>query len=274
MSKNAHSQPAGRSQELLYDPEVPTPTDAERARTLLASLKIGTLSTMSCEPEGYPYGSFVTYSLDEAHPTFFISELAEHTRNLRQEPRASLLVAETPGADPLASARVTLVGRVEEVTAEAARDTAKASYLEAHPSAAYYIDFSDFSFWQLKVESLRYIGGYGRMSWADGADWRSSEADPIAPLAAGIIDHMNDDHRDAMVAYCHAFSKAADTTAATMTQIDRYGFEMSAETGAGPRPIRLAFRQPIETADEARQEMVALIKNARGVLESRDAPAP
>ena len=269
MTNNAHSQPAGKSQELLYDPEVATLSDAERARTLLAGINTGTLCTLSIEPADYPYGSFITFSMDEHRPTFFISELAEHTRNLRCDPRSSLMVAESGGPDPLANARVTLVGRVEEVTESAARESAKAAYLESHPSASYYIDFSDFSFWQLDVESLRYIGGYGRMSWADGQAWRSSDADPIEPFAAGVVKHMNDDHLDAMVDYCRAFSKATDTSAAKMTEIDRYGFEMSAETEAGPRPIRLAFSKPITTSDGARKQMVALVREARSILEAR-----
>ena len=31
-----HGSKRGRSQELLYDPEIPTPTHAERAMTLVA----------------------------------------------------------------------------------------------------------------------------------------------------------------------------------------------------------------------------------------------
>ena len=266
MKTNAHSQPAKQSQELLYDPDVATPSHAERARTLLSLNHTATLCTLSVEPADYPYGSLVTFSMTGDCPTFFISDLAEHTRNLRRSPRASLMVAESGGTDPLANSRVTLMGQVREVSAPGAQAESKASYLASHPSAANYIGFSDFSFWQLEVESLRYIGGYGRMSWADGEDWRRSEADPLAPFAGGIIKHMNEDHGDAMIEYCRAFSRATDSRKATMTHIDRYGFEMSAETGAGPRPIRLAFSEPISTADDARIQMVTLVRQARSRL--------
>ena len=63
---------------------------------------------------------------------------------------------------------------------------------------------------------------------------------------------MNADHADAMVLYCKAFSKATEITSARMTGIDRYGFEMSAKTGEGPRPIRLAFTTPIRAPEDAR----------------------
>ena len=113
---------------------------------------------------------------------------------------------------------------------------------------------------------MRYIGGYGRMSWVPHAEWAEATSDQIAPQARAIIDHMNADHAEALVAYCRAFSKAKQATAATMTGVDRYGFEMSATTDAGPRPIRLAFPQPISSSEEARREMVALVKKARAVL--------
>ena len=89
---------------------------------------------------------------------------------------------------------------------------------------------------------------------------------PLAPHAAGAIAHMNADHADAMVLYCKAFSKATDVTEATMTGLDRYGFEMSAKTPEGPRPVRVAFAGPIETPGEARAALVAMVKDARSKL--------
>jgi putative heme iron utilization protein len=266
LSNDAHSRPAGETEELLYDPGVATPTHGERARTLVAAIRTGTLCTIAKEPAGYPYGSFVTFAMDGPHPVFFISALAEHTKNLRGDVRASLLVAEGGEADPLANGRVTMIGNCRPLDDGAEREAAKHAYLEAHPNARYYIDYKDFGFWRLQVDAVRYIGGYGRMSWVEPADWTRSIPDEVAPHARAIIDHMNADHSDALVAYCRAFSKAKDTTAATMTGVDRYGFEMSATTERGPRPIRLAFSAPISSTDEARREMVALVKQARAEL--------
>jgi putative heme iron utilization protein len=266
MSNDAHLRPLGDGEQPLYDPDVPTPTHGERARTLAASIVTGTLCTIAKEPAGAPYGSLVTFAMDGPSPVFFISELAEHTKNLRADARASLLVAESGEGDPLARGRVTLLGRARVLSAGSERDRAKDTYLSAHPNAAYYIDYSDFAFWSLDVESVRYIGGYGRMSWVDVADWRGGEPDPIASHAAGIITHMNEDHADAMVLFCRALTRAIDTTTATMTGVDRYGFEMSAQTGRGPRPIRLPFSAPIATPNDARREMVVLVRRAREAL--------
>jgi heme iron utilization protein len=264
MSEDAHARPSGAAPELVYDVNIPTPSHAERARTLVAQISTGTLCTLALEPEGYPYGSFVTVAFDDGNPIFLISGLAEHTKNLERDPRASLLVAEGGSADPLANGRVTMLGPCTRVEGDGG--SARAAFLTAHPNAAYYADFRDFAFWKLHVNSIRYIGGYGRMSWIGKADWQAAEPDPLGPSAAGTIAHMNADHADAMVLYCKAFSKATDITSATMTGVDRYGFEMSAKTPEGPRPVRVAFAKPVSTPEEVRATLVAMVKDARSKL--------
>jgi putative heme iron utilization protein len=261
MSEDRHARPSGSTPEPLYDPTIPTPTHAERARTLVARISTGTLCTLALEPEGYPYGSFVTVAFDEGNPVFLISGLAEHTKNLERDPRASLLVAESGSEDPLANGRVTLLGLCLRVDEDGG--SARAAFLAAHPNSAYYADFSDFAFWKLRVNAIRYIGGYGRMSWISQADWQAAEPDPLAPSAAGIVAHMNADHADALVLYCNAFSRATDITSAKMTGVDRYGFEMSATTPEGPRPVRVAFATPVSTPEQVRAELVAMVKHAR-----------
>ena len=136
------------------------------------------------------------------------------------------------GADPLASGRVTLLGLLAPVD-DAGRDQARARYLDANPAASYYIDFGDFTFLRLAVDHVRYVGGYGRMSWVDAADYHAASPDPLVDAAAGIIEHMNDDHADAQVLFCRHFAHLPDTTSASMSAVDRYGFDMIAvERGA------------------------------------------
>jgi putative heme iron utilization protein len=248
----------------LYDVDVPTPTHAERARTLVAQLSTGTLCSLASDPEGYPYGSFVTVAFENGNPVFLISQLAEHTRNLARDPRASLLVAESRCADPLANGRVTMLGPCTRIEGDAGG--ARLAFFAAHPGSRYYADFRDFAFWTLEVQSVRYIGGYGRMSWIGQDEWQAARPDPLAPSAAAMIAHMNADHADALVLYCKAFSKATDITSASMTGIDQYGFEMSASTPQGPRPVRLAFARAVGSPEEARAALIAMLAEARGTL--------
>jgi putative heme iron utilization protein len=264
MTNETHGRPAAGSVPSLLS-SVAAPSHAERARTLLESTSTGTLCTLAREPAGYPYGSLITFGLDEGEPVFLISELAEHTRNLREDSRASLLVAESRAGDPLALGRVTLLGAcapASEAQAQGARD----AYLARHPGAAGYAGFADFSFWRLAVSSVRYIGGYGRMSWIEIDAWRSAQPDPIAPDAAAILEHMNQDHADALPLYCRAFSKLVDISSVSMTAIDRLGFEMSVTTASGTQTLRLPFSTPIADKTDARKSLVALLKDARARL--------
>jgi heme oxygenase (biliverdin-IX-beta and delta-forming) len=264
MSKDAHARSTGDAPEPLYDVNVPTPTHAERARTLVAQISTGTLCTLAHEPEGYPYGSFVTVAFDSGNPVFLISRLAEHTKNLERDSRASLLVAEVGSADPLANGRVTMLGPCTRVGG--GDGSARTAFFGAHPNSTYYADYRDFAFWKLHVDHVRYIGGYGRMSWISKADWHAAEPDPLGPSAAGMIAHTNADHPDAMVLYCRAFSKATDVTSASMTGVDRYGFDLSAMTPQGPRPVRLAFAKPVTTPEEVRAALISMVKDARSKL--------
>jgi putative heme iron utilization protein len=246
-------------------PPPPEPSHAERCRTLVASATRGALSTIAVEPPGYPYGSVATYGLDDrGNPVFFVSLMAEHTQNAIRDPRASLLVTEPvpDGADPLASGRVTLMGLLTRVD-EAGRAQAQERYLAANPAAEYYIGFGDFAFYRLDVESIRYVGGYGRMSWVDAGRYAEAEPDPLASAAAGIIGHMNADHGEAQVLYCRHLAGRADTVSATMSAVDRYGFEMVAEGPSGRAAIRLGFPSPCSTGDEVRRAMVAMVAEAR-----------
>jgi hypothetical protein len=249
-------------QDLLYDPNVPTPSHAEDARTLFSKISTATLCTMSIDPEGFPYGSFVTFAEFEGKPLFLISALAEHTKNLLKNSKASLMVSEAGEGNPLALGRFTLVGECVRLDEEKVIE-AKEAFISRHPSSRFYIEYSDFFFFTMDVIDVRYIGGFGRMSWIEGKEWFDALPDPLAQHSDGIIEHMNDDHRDAMIICCKKLSMATDTSDAFMTGLDKYGFEMSAITSKGPRPIRLGFENKATTSEEARKEIISLVKMAR-----------
>jgi putative heme iron utilization protein len=251
-------------------PKARAPSHAERCRTLVSEARSATLSTLAREPAGYPYGSLVTVAVDaRGRPLLLLSELAEHTQNLAHCADASLLLAEPMDRhrQPLALGRVTLLGPCRRVE-PAERDAVRATFLEVQPDASYYVDFKDFAFYRLEPIALRYVGGFGRMSWVTAEDYAAAEPDPLAATAAGILSHMNGDHADAVLAYARGLSRLPEATAATMTAVDRYGFELAVTTPAGPRATRLAFDEPVASSDEVRRAMVALVKTARAAIAS------
>jgi putative heme iron utilization protein len=143
------------------------------------------------------------------------------------------------------------------------REAARGAFLAAQPDASYYVDYKDFAFYRLEPVALRYVGGFGRMSWVGADEYRAAEPDPLAESAGGVLSHMNGDHADAVLAYARVLAGFADATAATMTAVDRYGFEMQVSTPAGPRASRLGFDAPVATPGEVRGALIAMLARAR-----------
>lgn len=140
--------------------------DYAEARKLLRRSRSGALGSHSVAAPGYPFVTLLPYVLDEAcQPIFLLSSLAEHTRNLAADPRASLLVADGDG-EPLQQARLTLIGRVKPVSLG---EAGVARYLRYSPESSEYLALGDFRFFQMAPEKARYIGGFARMGWADAA---------------------------------------------------------------------------------------------------------
>ncbi len=144
---------------------------ARRARTLLHSQRQGVLSTISLHRAGYPYGSLTPYALSRAGaPLIMISALAAHTQNLLADPRASLFVAAEAGeaSDPQAETRISLLGRFARVPAGEAAD-ALARYTQRLPRAAANSQTPDFQLWDMTVEEVRLVAGFGQIGWLEGA---------------------------------------------------------------------------------------------------------
>jgi putative heme iron utilization protein len=150
-----------------------TPTLSDQARALVLPGGTGVLSTHSREAQGFPFGSIVPFAADAAcRPIFFISGLAMHTQNLRQDARASLFIAQPDATgDPLRGARVTLIGEASEVSREEVGDT----YLARHRNAAYWQSFPDFSYWRLDIQCAYFVGGFGVMGWIAGNEYRTPQ---------------------------------------------------------------------------------------------------
>ena len=245
------------------EPTIPEPTYAERARTLAYLAYTGTLATLSRRHPGHPFASVMPYSLDDAgRPLFLISTMAMHTQNLEADPRASLLVMQ-PGwdGDPLAAARLTLMGDVRRVP-DADTAAARERYLARHERARYWVDFEDFAFWRLAISELYFVGGFAAMDWVTAADYAAARPDPLADAAPGIIEHMNQDHADALIEYARHF--AGETAEeATMVAVDRLGFKLRLRSGQRLSSVRIAFPREVTTAAQSRDVLIAMLKEAR-----------
>ncbi len=237
------------------------PSAAEEARTIAATANTGTLATLTAD--GDPWASFVTYGLLGGSPVLCVSNLAEHGRNRAGDPRASIaIVAPSAESDPLASGRVTLAGVVEAPTGDELA-AAREAHLSAVAAAKYYIDYSDFTLWVLRVHRVRWVGGYGRMESASGTDYAAAGPDPVQPHTAGAIAHLNADHAEALAAMAQTLGGYPDTTAAACTGADRYGLDLKVTTERGVAYTRVGYAAPIDSINELRSATIELTRLAR-----------
>ena len=235
---------------------------AEEARTLVANSTVATLATLS--GDGHPWGSLVTYgALRDGAPVLCVSTLAEHGRNLLDDPRASLVITTTSKPeDPLAAGRVTLAGRASQPSGDLEHE-ARDAHVKAHPAAAVYAGFGDFSIWILEVERVRWVGGYGRMDSADAESYRAAEADPVAPHAAYAIAHLNADHADALLVMGQTLGGFPDAKRARCAAADRYGLDLRLDTPRGRASARIGFAEAVTAPDGLRSATVELARRAR-----------
>src|SRR5262249_30984134 len=138
-------------------------------REMLSRERNGVLSTLSVKEAGWPFGSITPYAKFEGgEPIILISEIAEHTRNVRNDARVSLLVQESAAfGRPQAGARATILGYGIPVPPPFI-DHAGALYTGRFPDSTDYLSAHDFSLYIIKPTQIRYIGGFGDIHWFPG----------------------------------------------------------------------------------------------------------
>ncbi len=223
-------------------------------RQLVRRARTASLSTLN-RGDGTPYGSLANIATDVAGwPLVLISRLAWHTQNLETDTRASLLVGEIPErGDALLGPRVTVLGRFERVEDANLRRR----YLARHPQAALYADFPDFSFWRLKPSAIHGVAGFGRIETL-APDAVFPPAQEMEGLETSAIEHMNNDHRDAIHLYATKILKAKPGPWRILA-IDTDG----ADLGLDEQSLRMDFHAPVFSADQLRKKFAELAYEAR-----------
>lgn len=239
----------------------PTPDfdPSKLARSLLRRSRQGALATLMTG-SGDPYCSLVNVAAHaDASPILLISRLAVHTRNIFGDGRVSLMLDERVSGDPLEGARIMLAGRAEEAAgADAA--VLRRRYLNAHPSAEAFVDFKDFSFFRIVPSALHLVAGFGRIIDLKPAQFLTDISDAAALLEAeqGAVEHMNEDHRDAMNLYATKLL-GAEQADWRCTGCDPDGLDMQ----AGAVTLRLDFPERVGNGAELRKMLVKLAGEAR-----------
>lgn len=232
-------------------------TPGTTIRRLLREAMRAGLGTLEVEGGG-PYVSLVMIATDPTGaPLLLLSDLADHTRNLKADPRVSLLVDGTLGmSTPLAGARATVQGRIER--SDRAEDRAR--YVARHAEAEMYLGFKDFNLYRVSVERAHLVAGFGRIHWVPAADvLLPPEATlRLAAAEAGIVAHMNEDHSDAVQLYAQRLLGRSGG-GWRMCGVDPEGADL---VRAG-EIARLWFEAPVADAEACRAELVRLVRQAR-----------
>jgi putative heme iron utilization protein len=229
------------------------------ARSLLRRSRQGALATLMAG-SGDPYCSLVNVaSHPDASPILLISRLALHTVNILAGSRVSLMLDERAEGDPLEGARIMLAGRAEEVPLDDA-PVFRRRYLNAHPSAEAFVDFKDFSFFRIRPSGAHLVAGFGRIIDLKPEQFLTdlSGAEGLLQAEPGAVEHMNDDHREAMNLYATRLL-GAESADWRCTGCDPDGIDMQ----AGNRTLRLDFPERVTSGTDLRKMLVRLAGEAR-----------
>jgi putative heme iron utilization protein len=228
-------------------------------RSLLRRSRQGALATLMTD-SGDPYCSLVNVATaPDGAPIILISRLAVHTKNVLADSRVSLMLDERAPGDPLEGARIMLSGKAEQATDEN-REMLRRRYLNAHPSAADYADFADFSFFVVRLSGTHLVAGFGRIVDLEPEQFLTDVSDAAELIAAeqGAVDHMNADHRDALVLYATKLL-GAEAAEWRCSGCDPDGLDLMTDS----KTLRLDFPERVTTPGALRKMLVRLADEAR-----------
>lgn len=163
-------------------------SNARIARQLLRAHRYGALSTLSKKYDGHPFGSITPYLVDhDGSLLILISALAEHTKNIQNDPRVSLITHNQDDPHIQTQGRITLVGNASLFED---RELAGNRYLRYFPEAQTYFDMPDFNFFRIVPLALRYIGGFGDIHWVKADNYRVPPY-PLIRSEAELLEKIN-----------------------------------------------------------------------------------
>ncbi len=194
----------------------------------------------------WPYASLVLVGCDhDASPVLLVSDLAEHTKNLRADPRVSLLFDGTAGLDdPLTGPRASLQGEAAPVD----DDVLLRRYVRRHPSAEQYAGFRDFHLVRIRPVRAHLVAGFGRINWIEAGDLMFDASVSAALRAAEeqLVATLNAD-RTAVLDRIASRRLGRQAAGWRLVGIDPEGVDLR----AGGELARCDFPDPVATAAAA-----------------------
>eukprot|EP01038_Epipyxis_sp_PR26KG_P004308 gene4308-6105_t len=260
------------------------PSITDKARTITHVCTSGTLCTTSVMEgvEGVPFGSYVDYILDEVGwPVLLLSDQSLHTQNIRMNPCVSLfcqLPRSQQSQTTAALSRVTVMGKIQPIEAEEL-PALKLAFTLIHRYSEQIVDSPKFAFFKIKPEKIYFSGGFGVMAtWVNVEEYELARPDVLAQEVSIMLSKVNSEKQSELFLLCKHFlgldigntgsesaSSSANILAVTQVRvqaIDRLGVDLRVETGEFTDEYRIAFRHTVNSAEDAKSELVKLFQEA------------
>ena len=141
--------------------------DTQSQQTLANLIRNTRIAALGTLHDGEPNLAMVAFVTDDDFSAFYIhvSALGRHTRDMRADPRVSLLIAQTDDGrpDPQTLARLSLSGTagvLPRTDPHYAR--AKHNYQAHFPEAEQLFSLGDFDLWRISPKSGRFVAGFAQ----------------------------------------------------------------------------------------------------------------
>lgn len=218
----------------------PTPKiDFEAARQLWAGRFQAVLSTQSQAERGYPFGSVVPYCLDhQGLPLLLLSHLAQHTKNLTEDPRCALTLYEATD-DVQQSERLTCIAECSAVTPN--DFAARQRFFRYYPNNRVYHEQLNFRLFRLTPRRFHYNGGFATARWL-GPE-RILRISPFGEQEIKLADQITEHYAPELESLID--SPSTEGAPVRIAGIDSWGLDL----GRGPLLRRRPFPQAFESIE-------------------------
>lgn len=228
-----------------------------QAKRFLRQIDAGILSTLHSIPDLglYPFGSLCPYVFTlEGEIALFISDIAIHTKNLREDPKGCMTIFESQAKYKQAAARLSVLGDLALVPSGSSKyDLISERYFTFFPEAQSYLQTHQFFFYVLNPVKVHYVLTFGKIYTFEGHLLRDT-LPSWYPERQRVMDHMNQDHRD-VLRKCVGALPAVDLEKVKLVGLDQQGFHLA----TGHQDFHyFPFHQVVHDVHDLRREFVRL----------------
>ena len=217
----------------------------------------------SLSPDGFPFTSLVEIvPLENGDALLLMSDLAQHSKNLKLESKASLLLTDDANSSrAFATGRATLSGTVQFSD----HPSHLAHWQKVNPKSVLG-GFHDFKLYTFTTLRAYVVAGFGRVGSVSLEKYQEAEPDILAANLRGMIEHMNADHSQNLLDYAHALLEQSWAKKAVLLGMDKYGMDLYLSDQEKTEVQRYVFPSQLENSGEIRRLLVSMAQESRAKL--------